>query len=382
MDWPPHRADERRWVPATRKGKRHDKQPRTVEVALPPLIARLSCDSAGKVARAQEAAVIAVARLEAGHGRHLPALAEFLLWSESVASAKIERVDAGWRAFGKAIAGGKANDDAKSQLAAVRALSSLVATADAGPITLQGIIDAHGPGGMRTTQTWIGASDSSPIGADYVPPPPESVPALMKDLVVFANRTDVPILAQAAIAHAQFESIRPFTDGNGQVGRALISAMLRRRGLTRQVTVPVSSAMLADTHRYVAQFAAYRTGDAGALVRYVADAARHASEAAEESAERLAGLPKRWRSRARPRAGSADETLIAGLLETPIFTAETAQQITGTTDASTYKALKRLTESGILELLFAGKRNRVWAARDVLAELDTLSKAIGRRAAS
>jgi len=90
-------------------------------------------------------------------------------------------------------------------------------------------------------------------------------------------------------------------------------------------------------------------------------------------------LPEHWRSIARPRSGSADETLLDGLLDVPIFSADTAQRLTGTTDASTYRALARLTGVGILEILSAGTRNRVWAAADVLAELDALSDAIGRR---
>ncbi|CCQ15682.1 putative uncharacterized protein [Rhodococcus sp. AW25M09] len=105
-------------------------------------------------------------------------------------------------------------------------------------------------GALCDVQNWIGGSDYTTSNALYVPPPPDLVPELMDDLLVFANRTDMPIIAQAAIAHAQFESIHPFTDGNGRVGRALISAILRRRGLTRRITVPLALAMLADTTRY------------------------------------------------------------------------------------------------------------------------------------
>jgi Fic family protein len=238
---------------------------------------------------------------------------------------------------------------------------------------------ADNPGAWRSVQNWIGGSDYSPVGAMYVPPPPELVGDLMADLLVFAGRTDLPILAQAAIAHAQFESIHPFTDGNGRIGRALISAILHRRGLTRRVTVPLASAMLADTDHYFTQLTAYRRGDAQQFVAYVSGAALHASEAAEESAARLAGLPARWCDIARPRANSADEALINNLLDVPIFNADTARGITGTTDASTYKALNRLTESGILEVLSTGARNRIWAASDILVELDVLSAAIGRR---
>ena len=390
MQWPAHHIEARPWTSRGRQGNRADRTLREIEVSIPPWIRELTCESTGEIARTQETAIIAVARLEAGFGQHLAPLGDFLLRSESVASSKIEHIDAGWQAFGKALAGGRATVDARSQLAAVCALIELVETADAGPITLAAILEAHrllmapdpyadSPGALRAVQNWVGGSDHTPIGAVYVPPPPELVPALMEDLLVFTGRTDLPILAQAAIAHAQFESIHPFTDGNGRIGRALISAVLRRRGLTRRVTVPLASAMLADTEHYFGQLTDYRRGHGDQFVCYVSSAALNASEAAEESAARLAGLPQLWRDSARPRANSADEALLDRLLDVPIFNADAAQQITGTTDASTYKALNRLTDAGILELLSSGTRNRIWAASDVLAELDTLSAAIGRR---
>src|SRR5439155_1398021 len=80
----------------------------------------------------------------------------------------------------------------------------------------------------------------NPGRADFVPPPPESVPALMDDLCAFVNRADLPAVVQAAVAHAQFETIHPFADGNGRVGRALIHVVLRRRGLAPRYVPPVS----------------------------------------------------------------------------------------------------------------------------------------------
>jgi Fic family protein len=104
-------------------------------------------------------------------------------------------------------------------------------------------------GRWRDMQNWIGGSDYSPRSALYVPPPPETVTAYMNDLLVFANRDDLPVLAQAAVAHAQFESIHPFTDGNGRIGRALINAILRRRRATSRVVVPLAS-LVAHRDRY------------------------------------------------------------------------------------------------------------------------------------
>jgi Fic family protein len=137
--------------------------------------------------------------------------------------------------------------------------------------------------------------------------------------------------------------------------------------------------MLADTDRYFRQLTDYRLGEAVRFIRYVADAALHASELAEESAARFAELPQRWRDATRSRANSGDEASLDRLLDVPIFNADIAQQTSGTTDASTSKALDRLSEAGVLKLLSSGARNRIWAASDVLAELDTLAAVFGQR---
>src|SRR5215469_769229 len=88
----------------------------------------------------------------------------------------------------------------------------------------------------------------------------------MADLTEFANRTDIPVQLQAAIAHAQFESIHPFTDGNGRIGRALINTILRRRGATTHVVVPLASALVARRDDYFDALDSYRSGDLGPLL--------------------------------------------------------------------------------------------------------------------
>jgi fido (protein-threonine AMPylation protein) len=86
------------------------------------------------------------------------------------------------------------------------------------------------PGEYRQQQNWIGGRLDSPLDARYVPPPEGEVDGLMSDLVAFVNRDDLPGVAQAAVAHAQFETIHPFLDGNGRVVRCLIHVVLRGRG--------------------------------------------------------------------------------------------------------------------------------------------------------
>lgn len=100
------------------------------------------------------------------------------------------------------------------------------------------VSENHG-GRLRTLQNWIGGSAYNPCSAEFVPPPPEAVSGLLDDLVAFCNDDALPALAQAAIAHAQFET-HFFVDGNRRTGRVLIHLVLRRRGLGLRVLAPVS----------------------------------------------------------------------------------------------------------------------------------------------
>src|SRR5450756_2386183 len=134
-------------------------------------------------------------------------------------------------------------------------------------------VDPGEAGKWRTQQVWIGGSSFGPSGAMYMAPHHDRVPAAIDDLIAYMKRDDIPVLIQAAIAHAQFETIHPFVDGNGRTGRALIHALLRGRGLTRSVTVPVSAGLLADTQAYFDALIAYREGDPVPIVDALSQAA-------------------------------------------------------------------------------------------------------------
>ena len=111
---------------------------------------------------------------------------------------------------------------------------------------------------IRDRWVWIGGR--SPVTASYVAPRHEAVPAAVEDLVLFLQRRDLDPTVQAAIAHAQFETIHPFTDGNGRTGRAIVSSLLRARGVVGNVTVPISSGLLHDIDGYIAALTDYRAG--------------------------------------------------------------------------------------------------------------------------
>ncbi|WP_375492628.1 Fic family protein [uncultured Jatrophihabitans sp.] len=132
-------------------------------------------------------------------------------------------------------------------------------------------------GRWRGEQVWIGGTSFGPHQAMFVPPHHENVEPLIDDLVAFMTRTDIPLLAQAAIAHAQFETIHPFPDGNGHTGRALIHSMLRGHGLTQNVTVPVSAGLLTDTNASFDALTAYREGEPSKIVQRLAEASFEAT---------------------------------------------------------------------------------------------------------
>ncbi len=362
---------------------------REITVSLPPMIASLDYRPEPRLANALAEAARAVIAVDTDPRGQLGALGGLLLRTESVSSSRIEQVDASMDDYARAVAGIRANESASSMVAATRALGQMIDRAGtAGRIGLEDVLDAHRTlmaddpmdaryaGRIRDVQNWISGSDHSPIGAVHIPPPPELVRALLDDLIAFAARDDLDPVAQAAIVHAQFESIHPFTDGNGRIGRALINAVFRRRGLTSRTVVPVASAMLAERDRYFALVNGYRDGDVDAFVADLARGARIAATESREAADRLAELPAYWRELTRPRAGSAAAKLLDVLAEHPILGAEEAQELTGAPLSSVYTALDRLEEDGVIRQVTARQRNRVWGVVDLLAELDDLAARI------
>ena len=397
--WPAVSVEQRAWRtnpdqrgPSGTRPNRTDRLLTSITVEVPQHIAPRRLALQQETVEACEAAARAIGSLQGRSGR-LEGLSDLLARTEAVASSKIEHIYADVDDIARATIGGEAGEAARRTVAARDALRRLTASTDGGaPLTEAAILSAHGglladdrqegsfAGRYREQQNWIGGSDFTPRNALHVPPPHELVGPLMTDLVAFGNRDDMGAIGQAAVLHAQFETIHPFTDGNGRVGRAVIAALLRRRGITQSITVPIAAAMLSDVDVYFGHLKAYREGDPDPIAAYVARSAVHAAEAAAESADRLAGLPARWHETAGARRGSSSYRLIESLLQDPIVDIARARQATGSTPIRTYEALDRLTSSGILDEITGGTRNRVWVAADVMAELSDLEERIGRRA--
>jgi len=392
-DWVPCTYKKVPWRQKVRAGSKKDRMVRSIRVCIPAEIATRTFSLGSGLISRSESAVSAISHLDGVHGQTLASLNHLLIRVESVASSKIENIHATSEEYARALYGNKSNSSAIAMVAGTAALTAMIASVESGKkISELSIKDAHytlmkdvpreqeSAGKYRQVQNWIGGSDHSPLGAIFVPPPPGNVESLMKDLLVFANRDDVPALVQATIAHAQFETIHPFTDGNGRIGRALVNAILRRRNITTRVIVPIASFLVANRSAYFDDLNGYRDGHIANLLTRFTSAANIASVEAIRSATALGDLPAIWRKNLGTiRSGSSTSKLIQGLISSPVFVADELIGVIGRNPTSIYNAISRLRDAEILVPLSTRRRNQVWGAIDVLQELENLDHRIAAK---
>ncbi|MFF3786259.1 Fic family protein [Streptomyces sp. NPDC001933] len=342
---------------------------------------------------------------------HLESLSRFLLRSEAIASSRIEGVVASARAVAELelMLGMRAGEEPKAArgidasarevvnnvLALRQAVAKLNSTSAVTPEDIDslqkalmvGTDQAEGSGAVRQVQNWVGGSGLSPHSAEFVPPPPGEVPALMADLAEFISEPHPSPLVQAALVHAQFETIHPYTDGNGRAGRALIHTVLARQGLAVGHVVPISMSLLAHAREYIAGLNAYRyEGDAGspaavagvekwirvflaATSDAVAESRRFSLELAEMRTvwnARLARFRESMKRRSLPRRDSAVVRLMEQLPGVPVVTARAAQSLLEVSFVSAKSALEELASSGIVQVKEVERGARAFLATDVL----------------
>lgn len=355
---------------------------------LPPKIDAL-------VARAEQSV-----RTLGGDARDLAGIARFLLRSEAIASSRIEGIAPAVQGIALAELGAHESVpdvSAQAQLVAnnmtvLQDARTILATTPT--VTLEHLTALHAAllpdepehHGTRGVQNWIGGSNHHPLDADFVPPAPPRVDALMGDLVAYLNGASHAPIVQAALVHAQFETIHPFTDGNGRVGRALIHTVLTRRGLTTEAVLPVSLVMSTLRHDYVAGLTAYRHSDAAdsraghaaraAWIETFASAVLTATEQAGRLASDLAALRTEWTERLSSsraeqgkvrgiRSDSATALILNDLPATPVLTSTTVQRIYGVSHVAADRALAELLTANILSI-HERRGVRYYQAFDVL----------------
>jgi Fic family protein len=375
-------------------GGRKARRPGAYQVFIPDEIAERDFPLDGDAVAAVTEATRALQHLESSPPRvaTLGALAQNLLRSESVASSRIEGVHLSHKRLARAAyqaESGQRDGRAAEVLGNVDAMRRAIEIGVTGnPLTVADVEDVHRTllrftqdadiaGVVRESQNWIGGNDYNPIGAAYVPPPPECVRPLLDDFCAFATRTDLAPIVQAGIAHAQFETIHPFADGNGRVGRALIYAVLRRRGEIRHYVPPISLILAAEPKAYIGGLTGFRNGGVSAWIAEFADATARAATEAERLAEEIEQLQSAWlEALGQPRRDAAVRQLVSALPQQPVIDVAVAQKLTGKSHVAVGNALQALERAGILNRLNERKWGRVWECDQLLNLVDAFEKSV------
>jgi Fic family protein len=390
--WPPIAFEKHPWVSKfnpdqlTRRQAATYREPYSASVL--PEIAKLPVAAEGGTAAEVDEASQSLVQFDTELGAMSTPFAAILLRSESASSSQIEQLTSGARAIAEAELGERESGNAALVVRNVRAMQAALALSDHidhdGIIAMQhALLGAHAPeltGRYRDEQVWIGGDAIGPQAADFVPPHPDRVLAAMDDLLGFIARVDIPVLTQVAIAHAQFETIHPFPDGNGRTGRALVQAMMREKGLTTHVAVPVSAGLLHDVERYYGALGSYRKGDIEPIVSVFAAASLHAVSNGRKLASDIAATRARWVELMSGLRVDATARRVATLaVEQPVINQRLIVERLGVSAMSAYRALETLEQRGVLHSANSKKRNRIWIADDVIASLDDFAARAGRR---
>jgi Fic family protein len=217
------------------------------------------------------------------------------------------------------------------------------------------------PGEFRQSQNWIGGT--RPGNAAFVPPPPQEVQHCMGDLEQFLH-SDTPALVKAALAHLQFETIHPFLDGNGRIGRLLVTLLLCHEGVLREPLLYSSLYFKQNRQRYYDELnAARESGDFERWLDFFATAIRVSAEQATTTGLRISAVFREDRNRVRELGRQAATILLVqeALQAKPLATIATLTQSTGFTTPTVTQALGELQKLGIVRETTGRARGRIFA---------------------
>jgi Fic family protein len=362
------------------------------KASIPPSLVDLTWDLPESVVRTTERAAAAIVRSNDRLPPSWEPLARLLLRCEGVASSAVEQIRApleevataeiaelitgpsAWVADNLAVVG-DAVDAARTTPLNVETLLSWHrrlmdhATED---------VDGRLIGCFRDRPVWIGGR--TPLDAAYVGPPPGLIDGLMDDLISFANSDTLDVVTQAAVLHAQFESIHPFADGNGRLGRVLIGWLLVRR-LRALVPPPFSIFVARDPGGYLSGLAFYRMDEIAHWVRWFAATLEKSATSATSLLDEIESLMAAWRSRASDASASGARAVRAGatfwrvlemLPEHPIISAQFVADRFQISHEAARQMLLRFESLGILSPAHVysgtpGRPVRWWAADELLA---------------
>ncbi len=297
---------------------------------------------------------------------------------EAVLSSQIEGTQSSLQDLLSAeaeVTGGDMPRDVDEVVNYVRAMNRGLARLQDLPVSVRLIREIHGellqgvrgsrltPGELRHSQNWIGSGGASLAGATFVPPPPQDVPTALGDLETFLHGSDdIPLLIKFGLAHAQFETIHPFLDGNGRLGRLLITFLLCERGVLDKPVLYLSHYFKTHRQDYYDRLQAVRdSGDWEGWLTFFLKGIVEVSAQAAETARRILALREEHRSLIAERLGRAagnGHRVLQHLYVRPIVSAKEVQDLLGTTFAGANQIVRRLAELGILVEITGQARHR------------------------
>lgn len=355
-----------------------------IEVYIPAAIADQHIVSANPVGEAATERAIHSLRGQPT----LQPLAAMLLRSEGIASSRIEGEVASTRRVFEADYAPEYVSDRQAQriVNSIRVMRGVIADAGQG-LTPQDLDRWHAllfeadpvmfePGILRTRQNWIGTRSDTPVGAVFIPAPPDLLKEAIRDLAYFVDRVDVTPLTQAAVAHAQFETIHPYPDGNGRIGRALVYRSWAYRGITEAIHPPMSRILVENREAYIDGLTAYWEGDVDEWFGFFFEVVQSAVSYTQSLGRRLEDLTEEWLERL---AGTHEDALarrvVAELPANPILAAAEVAARHEVTERGARAALDDLVRRGVLTFssLRKAKRGRptkVYEATELFSMID------------
>jgi len=307
---------------------------------------------------------------------------------EAVASSRIEGTQASLSDVLQAEVGDRSasNDDVREVEQYLEATRLAYELAHTLPITQRLLLQVHevlltgvrgqekGPGEFRTSPVWVGSMGDTPDTAAYVPPIPTHLPELLSDWERFVNDDgrQLPVLLQAALMHYQFETIHPFLDGNGRIGRLVINLLLMDRGRLDQPLLDVSHYF--ESHRsayYDALQGVRERGDIETWLRFFLRAVKEQADDAVARSRKLIAIRENYLREAVTGRSSLPQ-LVEQIVQNPYITAKYFAQVAGLTEQGARNVIRKAAEKGWLERLgIRGQGGReYWYAREVVAALE------------
>lgn len=231
--------------------------------------------------------------------------------------------------------------------------------------------DTATPGEFRRTQNWIGPAGAALAESTYVPPPPDRLMECLGPWEKFLHDDSLPPVAHAALAHSQFEAIHPFLDGNGRVGRLLITLLLVERGVLPTPLLYLSAFFEATRQEYYARLLAVtEKGEWEEWLDYFFTGVANQAEDALRRIQRIDELLLRWRERLSAATSRLPERSLDLFTENPFWSVSKLAERTGVAFTTAQRAIDRLESAGIVALVTEAKRNRVYCARSILEILE------------